>query len=250
MGGSPLLGVRAGEIACPSLGVDVVALDAAGEPVVGQLGEMVIRQPMPSMPIGFWNDPDGARYRETYFADYPGFWRHGDWIRFHDDGSCVVTGCSDATLNRGGVRLGTSEFYAALNTIESVHDALVVHLEDPAGGLGELILFVVPTPGTSLDDQLCARLRAGLGRDLSPRHIPDSIRAVRAVPRTLTGKKLEVPVKRILSGVPVDHVASAGALIDEDALAEYEAMTNHRVARAQARIDLPNLTTVLRHIAA
>jgi acetoacetyl-CoA synthetase len=199
--------------------------------VVGQLGEMVIRQPMPSMPIGFWNDPDGARYRETYFADYPGFWRHGDWIRFHDDGSCVVTGRSDATLNRGGVRLGTSEFYAVLDAIESVRDALVVHLEDPAGGLGELILFVQLADGSELDDDLRARVISELRRRLSPRHAPDRIVAVPAIPYNLTGKKLEVPVKRLLQGAARSDVVSDGAVRNPTALDAFERFAQGAVRR-------------------
>jgi acetoacetyl-CoA synthetase len=137
--------VKAGVIACRLLGCDVQAFDESGSPVVGQTGELVIRRPMPSMPVGFWGDDDGSRYRAAYFEDFPGVWRHGDWITIHDDGSCVITGRSDATLNRGGVRLGTSEFYAVVESIDGVADSLVVHLEDDEGGMGELLLFVAPS---------------------------------------------------------------------------------------------------------
>ena len=149
-----------------------------------------------------WGDEDGTRLRDTYFDRYPGIWRHGDWIVFEADGSCVVTGRSDATLNRGGVRLGTAEFYRVVEELPEVADSLVVHLEDPAGGNGRLLLFVVVAAPRELDDELIARIRAALRHDLSPRHVPDEIVAVPAVPRNLTGKKLELPVKRILQGIP------------------------------------------------
>jgi len=175
------------------------------------------------MPVGFWGDADGTRYRAAYFADYPGVWRHGDWITFTEDGACVISGRSDATLNRGGVRLGTSDFYAVVEGFDEVADSLVVHLEDEdedddGAGLGRLVLFVALAPGAELDDDLKARIRDALRRDLSPRHVPDVIEAVPAVPRTLSGKKLEVPVKRILSGTPADEAASRDALVDPGAL--------------------------------
>ena len=207
--GCPLLPVYAGEIAGPCLGVDVAAFDEHGEAIVGALGELVIRQPMPSMAVEFWNDPGGARYRAAYFDHYPGIWRHGDWIMFTERGSCVITGRSDATLNRGGVRLGTSEFYSALEELDEVVDSLVVHLEEA----DELILFVVPAEGRALDDAMRGAIAARLRRELSPRHVPDQIIAVPEVPKTLNGKKLEVPVKRILAGVPVAEVVSPDALV-------------------------------------
>jgi acetoacetyl-CoA synthetase len=173
---------------------------------------------MPSMPVRFWNDPDDERYRSTYFDVYPGVWRFGDWIQFTDYGSCVVTGRSDATLNRGGVRLGTSEFYAVVEEEPEVLDSLVVHLEDPEGGPGRLLLFVAAAPGVEVDDGLRDRLRAALRTQLSPRHVPDEITAVAAVPRTLSGKKLEVPVKRILAGADPAVAASRGSLADPAAL--------------------------------
>jgi acetoacetyl-CoA synthetase len=229
LGMVPALPVRAGEIATRYLGCAVEALDPDGRPVpAGTTGELVVTQPMPSMPVAFWGDGDGSKLRAAYFDDFPGVWRHGDWITFTPDGAATITGRSDATLNRGGVRLGTSEFYAVVESLPEVADSLVVHLEDApatdgdgdhAGvGMGELLLFVQLTPGSSFDDDLVARLRAALRSELSPRHLPDRIEAVPVVPRTLSGKKLEVPVKRILTGTAVDVAASRGSLADPTSL--------------------------------
>jgi acetoacetyl-CoA synthetase len=195
---------------------------------VGETGELVITEPMPSMPVGFWNDPDGSAYRAAYFEDFPGVWRHGDWITFTEHGSCVISGRSDATLNRGGVRLGTSEFYSVVEGLPEVADSLVVHLEDRGGSAGELLLFVVPQPGTALDDGLRTRIAAALRQELSPRHVPDRMVEVTAVPRTLSGKKLELPVKRILQGADADRVASRGSLANPESLAAYEALATER----------------------
>ncbi|WP_432979807.1 acetoacetate--CoA ligase [Dactylosporangium sp. CA-233914] len=218
VGGVPLLPVRAGEIACRALGARVEAFAADGTPVIGELGELVITAPMPSMPVGFWGDEDGSRYADAYFGTYPGVWRHGDWITIDERGACVITGRSDATLNRGGVRLGTSEFYSVVEGLDGIVDSVVVHLEDPEGGAGELLLFVVLSPGTTLDDALRARIARELRTALSPRHVPDRVYQVEAVPRTLSGKKLEVPVKRILTGTPVDQAAAKGALANPESL--------------------------------
>jgi len=218
VGGSPLLPVYEGEIACRCLGARVEAFNERGEPVVGQLGELVITAPMPSMPVGFWGDESGERYREAYFDVYPGVWRHGDWITITERGTCVITGRSDATLNRGGVRLGTAEFYSVVEGLPEVVDSVVVHLEDHEGGTGELLLFVVLADGLELDDALRARIAGELRSALSPRHIPDEIYQVRAVPRTLSAKKLEVPVKKILTGTPVDAAAATGALANPESL--------------------------------
>jgi acetoacetyl-CoA synthetase len=213
--------VYEGEISGRCLGVDVHAFDAAGREVVGELGELVIRRPMPSMPVALWGDPDGLRYLEAYFDRYPGVWRQGDWVRFTERGSCVITGRSDATLNRGGVRLGTGEFYAVVEELPEIADALVVHLEDAEGGPGELLLFVVVSEGAQLDE---ARITARLRSELSPRHVPDAVISVPAVPRTLTGKKLEAPVKRILRGEPAARVASRDSLANPDALDPFVAL--------------------------
>ena len=216
----PLLPVYAGEMAAACLGVDAAAFDPEGKPVVGELGEFVIRQPMPSMPVAFWNDPDGSRYHAAYFDHFPGVWRFGDWILFTERGSAIITGRSDATLNRGGVRLGTSEIYSVVEEFDEVVDSLVVHLEEQ----DELLLFVVLRPGLELDDDLRKRIAGGLRSALSPRHAPDTIVAVAAIPRTMTGKKLEVPVKRILTGAKVSDVAVSDALVEPGAIepfAEY-----------------------------
>jgi acetoacetyl-CoA synthetase len=227
----PVLPVRAGEIATRYLGCAVQAFDPAGRALPpGATGELVITAPMPSMPVAFWgDDPSGSKLRAAYFEDFPGVWRHGDWITFTDDGACTITGRSDATLNRGGVRLGTSDFYAVVEALPEVADSLVVHLEsDDEIGLGELILFVALSAGVDLDDDLRRRINAALRTELSPRHVPDRIEAVPVVPRTLSGKKLEVPVKRILTGTPVDQAASRGSLADPTSL-------DHFAARSQGR---------------
>jgi acetoacetyl-CoA synthetase len=224
VGSSPLVPVRAGEISCRMLGCAVEAFTPDGRPCPpGVTGELVLTAPMPSMPVAFWGDDDGSRYRAAYFEEFPGVWRHGDWVTFTEDGACVISGRSDATLNRGGVRLGTSDFYAVVEGFEEVADSLVVHLEgDGDDGLGRLVLFVALAPGAVLDDDLTARIGAALRRDLSPRHVPDAIEAVPAVPRTLSGKKLEVPVKRILTGTPPDQAASRDSLADPDSLDWFE----------------------------
>jgi acetoacetyl-CoA synthetase len=232
LGPSPLVPVWAGEISCRMLGARVEAFDADGRSVVGREGELVITAPMPSMPVGLWGDDDGSRLREAYFSTYPGVWRHGDWVTITDRGSCIVTGRSDATLKRGGVRIGTSEFYGIVESLPEVADSLVVHLEDAGGGPGELLLFVVPRDGRGLDDQLRGRIGSALRQELSPRHVPDSIIEVPAVPRTLSGKKLEVPVKRILLGAPPDLAASRDALADPASLAPFEALARERLAGA------------------
>jgi acetoacetyl-CoA synthetase len=224
--GSPLLPVYEGEISGRLLGVAADAFDAQGRPLVGELGELVITKPMPSMPVGLWGDEDGSLYRDSYFGMYPGIWRQGDWIRFTERGSCEVTGRSDATLNRGGVRLGTGEFYGVVEELPEVADSLVVHLEDDEGGAGELILFVVLVDGAELDDDLQTRIRRTLRDELSPRHVPDRVEAVAAIPRTLTGKKLEAPVKRLLRGAAPEEVASRDALLDPTALDTFVALAH------------------------
>lgn len=220
VGASPLVPVWEGEISCRALGCAVEAYSPKGRPVIGEQGELVITRPMPSMPVGFWNDPDGERYRETYFGHWPGVWRHGDWITFTERGSCIISGRSDATLNRGGVRIGTAEFYAVVEGFAEVADSLVIHLDDP----DRLLLFVAMRPGHDLTDDLRGRIAAELRRALSPRHAPDEIVAVPAIPRTLSGKKLEVPVKRILMGTPAEDAASRGSLADPAALDPFVAL--------------------------
>ena len=220
VGPAPILPVRAGIISGPCLGARVESFDPAGHPVIGEVGELVITQPMPSMPVGFWNDPGGERYRASYFADYPGVWRHGDWIMILPDGGCVIYGRSDATLNRGGVRMGTSEFYRVVERLPEVADALVVDTGQ-LGQEGRLILYVVPAPGRAVDDALTTKIRSLLRAELSPRHVPDEINEVPGIPRTLSGKKLEVPVRKILLGTPVADAADPDALANPDVLAYF-----------------------------
>jgi len=215
--GAPVLPVHIGELPCRCLGAHVDAFDEDARPVVGSLGELVIRAPMPSMPVGFWGDEDGSRYRAAYFEHFPGVWRHGDWLEITEDGTCVVTGRSDATLNRGGIRTGTAEFTDVVETVDGVADSLVVHLEDPDGGPGELVLLVVLAPGAVLDDGLVARLRTTVRTQVSPRHVPDHIVAVPSVPRTISGKRVEVPVKRLLAGADPATVVTRDALADPSA---------------------------------
>ncbi len=214
VGASPLVPVWEGEISCRHLGCAVEAFSPDGRPLIGEQGELVITRPMPSMPVAFWNDPDGDRYRDAYFAEFPGVWRHGDWITFTERGSCVITGRSDATLNRGGVRVGTSELYAVVESLPEVADSVVVHLDES----DQLILFVALRPGADLDSALEDRIRAALRTSLSPRHVPDRIVAVPGVPRTLSNKKLEVPIKRILTGTPPEIAASRGSLANPESL--------------------------------
>ncbi len=217
VGGVPTLPVHAGELQAPSLGARVEAFDQTGRSVVGETGELVLTAPLPSMPVCFWNDPDGTRYRESYFEPYPGIWRHGDWIRITERGSAVIEGRSDSTLNRQGIRFGTSELYGVVERMPEVQDSLVIGLELP-GGRYWMPLFVVPAEGIELDEALKARINASIRGSLSQRHVPDEIVAVLAIPRTLTGKKLEVPVKRLLLGRPLAEVAAPGAVADPRSL--------------------------------
>ena len=223
--------MTAGVIPCRQLGWSIDAFDDTGASVRNREGELVITTPAPSMPVGFWGD-DGSKYLDAYFSTFPGIWRHGDWITIADDGSCVISGRSDATLNRGGVRLGTADFYAVVEADPAVADSLVVHLEDPDGGSGELLLFLQPAEGADIDAAATGRLTSTIRAELSPRHVPDEIVAMPSVPTTLSGKKLEVPVKRILLGVPPEKAASAGALADRHALDPYIAYAEGRTQAA------------------
>ncbi len=214
---NPTLPVREGEIQCRGLGAAIEAWDEDGKPVTEKVGELVLTKPFPSMPVMFWNDDDGARLRSSYFEHFPGAWRHGDWIKITDDGACVIYGRSDSTLNRGGVRMGTSEFYRAIEDMPEVADALVIDT-GALGHDGKLLLFLVLRAGRVLDDELRGQINNRLRTQLSPRHVPDAIHAIPEVPKTLNGKKLEVPVKRILSGVPLEKAASAAALANPQSL--------------------------------
>jgi acetoacetyl-CoA synthetase len=230
LGGVPLLPVHAGEMAAPWLGAKVESFDDHGRPVIDQFGQLVITAPMPSMPVGFYGDVDGSRQRSAYFERWPGAWAHGDWLMITSRGTCVLGGRSDATLNRGGVRLGTTEFYGLLDTQAAIEDSLVVHLEDPAGGLGELLMFVVLTGDRILDAELRGELANRIRSELSPRHVPDDVIEVPAIPRSLTGKRLEVPVKRILQGVPPGDACAPGSLQDPGALDAFVSLASARLA--------------------
>lgn len=219
----PILPVHAGEIQCAGLGAKVQAFDEEGRAVHEQVGELVLTEPLPSMPVFFWNDPDGSRRFESYFSKYPGVWRHGDWVKTTAHGGFVISGRSDSTLNRGGVRMGSSEFYRVVEALPEVADSLVVD----TGSLeqsGKLWLFVVPRDGLVLDEALRRRIRDTIRAELSPRHVPDEIVAVPAIPRTLNGKKLEVPVKKILLGVAPEKAASRDTLQDPASLDAFVAL--------------------------
>ncbi len=228
VGGAPTVPVWMGEISCRALGAKVESFSPSGEPLIDEVGELVITAPMPSMPVFFWGDPDGIRLRESYFADYPGIWRHGDWIRITARGSCVIEGRSDATLNRGGVRMGTAEFYRVVESLPEVVDSLVVDTSTVSGD-GDLLLFVVLSPEADRE-AVTGQLKRLIRAELSPRHVPGVIVRVPAVPRTLNGKKCEVPVKRILGGLPIDSAVSRDALADPEGFDEFI-----RVAAASVR---------------
>jgi acetoacetyl-CoA synthetase len=232
VGHCPLLPIRSGVISGRSLGADVRAFDEQGHSVIGQVGELVLTGPMPSMPVRFWNDTGGKKYRDSYFAEFPGVWRHGDWIEIlpvkgegEAGGGCVIYGRSDATLNRGGVRMGTSEFYRVVESFPEVADSLVVDT-GRLGAEGRLVLFIQPAKGHELDDDLTSRVKAALRQQLSPRHVPDEVVMVPGVPRTLSGKKLEIPVRKILLGTPVEQAADPSALANPEVLTAYAPRTS------------------------
>ncbi|GAA1827288.1 acetoacetate--CoA ligase [Pseudonocardia ailaonensis] len=222
VGGVPTLPVTAGELTAPYLGVALDSFDPEGRPVRGTEGELVITRPLPSMPVEFLHDPGHARYLASYFDRYPGVWRHGDWIRIGEDGRSVITGRSDATLKRGGVRIGTSELYSALDGMGELGDTVVVHLDTDGRDL--LVLLAAPPPEVRADDELATRVRRRIREELSPRHVPDLVRFVPALPRTITGKRLEIPVKRILGGERPADVLDPGTITDPGALAAIEAL--------------------------
>jgi acetoacetyl-CoA synthetase len=218
--GSPLLPVYAGEIQTRALGMDVHAWDAVGNDLIDEVGELVVTSPAPSMPLYFWNDPAGRKYHDAYFNVYPGVWRHGDFLKINARGGCYIYGRSDSTLNRFGVRIGTAEVYAILDRIEEVADGLIVCIEEP-GGAFYMPLFVKLAPGLTLDEHVRETIVARLRSDGSPRHVPDTIVEVPSIPYTLTGKKMEIPVRRLLAGARPEAVASAEAMLDPRALDFY-----------------------------
>ncbi|HKS47365.1 MAG TPA: acetoacetate--CoA ligase [Amycolatopsis sp.] len=227
VGSAPDVPVWLGELSCRALGAAAAAFDDDGNEVVEKVGELVITRPMPSMPVFFWNDPDGSRLREAYFEYYPGVWRHGDWIRITERGSAVIYGRSDSTLNRGGVRMGTAEFYRVVEGFEEVADSLVIDTSGAGNTDGELLCFVVMAKGAALSE-VEPRLRRELRRALSPRHVPDRFVEVAEVPRTLNGKKCEVPVKKILAGTEPERAVSRDALANPDALRPFVELARGR----------------------
>jgi len=227
VGGVPTLPVYRGELQARALGAAVEAWNEDGRPLVNEVGELVITEPMPSMPLYLWGDEDGSRYRESYFSTFPGVWRHGDWIEITDRGTAIITGRSDATINRGGVRMGTSELYRSVLALEDVLDALVVDV--PEGDGSRMTLFVVLQEGAALDEELEAEIRRRIRDDCSPRHVPDEVLAAPEIPRTLSGKILEVPVKRILMGASPDTVASRDSLANPASLAYFEELAARRL---------------------
>lgn len=227
LSGSPWLDVRIGELSGPCLGVRAEAFDETGAAVRGAVGELVVRDPMPSMPVSFWHDPDGARYRAAYFEKFPGVWSQGDWVEFTPHGGAMVTGRSDATLNKAGVRMGSADIYSIVDPLEGVDDSLVLGIELPDGGYF-MPLFVALEDGHDLAD-VRARIEAAIRRDLSPRHLPDEIIAAPAIPRTLTGKRLEVPVKRILTGRAGADSIARGSISHGAMLEWFATFRDHRV---------------------
>ncbi len=219
--GLPTLPVYEGEMQCRALGLKVEAYDDDGRSILGEVGELVCTEPFPSMPLYFWNDPDNARYRESYFEMYPGVWRHGDWLRLVERPEAIggiIYGRSDATINRFGIRMGTAELYRAVEAIPEVVDSLVVDLEY-LGRESYMPLFVVLRPGVALDDALKERLNGAIRSALSARHVPSEIIAIPEVPRTLSGKKMELPIKKLLLGQPLEKVAHADAMANPASLA-------------------------------
>jgi acetoacetyl-CoA synthetase len=217
VGGCRLLPIYAGEIQGAALGAKVQAYDEKGEPVIGEVGELVITEPMPSMPIYFWNDPENERYEASYFEVYPGVWRHGDWIKFNERGGCVIYGRSDSTINRQGIRMGTSEIYQAVESLPEIMESLIVDLE-LLGRESYMPLFVVLREGVELDEGLIGRIKQKIRQDISPRHVPDEIFAIDQIPYTLSGKRMEVPIRRILLGQAFEKAANPGAMRNPDSL--------------------------------
>jgi acetoacetyl-CoA synthetase len=232
VGGAPLVPVWPGELSARCLGVAVEAWDDEGRPVIDEVGEMVITKPMPSMPVKLWNDPDLDRYRDSYFAVFPDAWRQGDWITLTPRGSVVIHGRSDSTLNRNGVRMGSADIYAAVDLVKEVQECLVIGVEEPDGGYW-MPLFVVLAEGQSLTPEVADRIRRSIRETASPRHVPDEIIEVAAIPHTRTGKKLEVPVKRLLQGAQLSAVANPDALDDPDVLSLYADIVESRRSRSR-----------------
>jgi acetoacetyl-CoA synthetase len=231
IGGAPIVPVYRGELPARYLGVDVQAWDEDGNALDDEVGELVVTQPMPSMPVGFWNDPGHERYIDAYFSTYPGVWRHGDWLRITPRGSAVIYGRSDSTINRGGIRIGTAEIYSAVLDVDEIAEALAVDVPSEDGtGDGFLYLFVVLADGAQLSDDVLKALATRIRKDCSPRHVPDEVIVVPDVPRTLTGKPLEVPVKKLLMGRDAASAASRDTLANPEAFDWFVAFARERAA--------------------
>ncbi|KJY41231.1 acetoacetyl-CoA synthetase [Streptomyces sp. NRRL B-1568] len=226
-GAVPTLPVYIGELQAPCLGTDLQAWDTHGRPMTDEVGELVVTNPMPSMPVTFWNDPDGARYRESYFEMFPGVWRHGDWITLTSRGSVVIHGRSDSTLNRQGVRMGSADIYEAVERLPEIRESLVIGVEQPDGGYW-MPLFVHLAPGAVLDEALLDVIKRTIREQLSPRHVPDEVIEVPGIPHTLTGKRIEVPVKRLLQGTPLEKAVNPGSVDDVALLDFYEQLARER----------------------
>ncbi|WP_431948812.1 acetoacetate--CoA ligase [Actinacidiphila sp. bgisy167] len=226
-GGVPTLPVYIGELQAPCLGTDLQAWDPYGKPVTDEVGELVVTNPMPSMPVGFWNDPDGSRYRESYFEMFPGVWRHGDWITLTSRGTVIIHGRSDSTLNRQGVRMGSADIYEAVERLPEIRESLVIGVEQADGGYW-MPLFVQLAEGAVLDDALRDKVRRTIREQLSPRHVPDEIVEVPGIPHTLTGKRIEVPVKKLLQGTPIEKAVNPGSVDDVALLRFYEELARTR----------------------
>jgi acetoacetyl-CoA synthetase len=244
VGGVPILPVHAGEMQCRCLGAHIEAYDEAGAAHLDQVGELVCTRPMPSMPICFWNDAGNRRYIESYFEVFPGIWRHGDWIRITPRGGAVIYGRSDATINRQGVRMGTSELYRTVEELPEVLDSLVVDLES-LGRPSYMPLFVVLRAGETLTPALRERIRRSIKEALSARHVPDELFAVPAIPRTLSGKKLELPIKRLLLGQPLEQVAHPDTLANPESLAWFGEFARRRQDEQRAVAPSPQASAIL-----
>ncbi len=221
--GNPMLPVRCEEIQCLGLGMDVVALDSKGHPVLNQKGELACRSPAPSMPVSFWNDPDGSKYSEAYFDRIPGIWLHGDYIEVRDSGGVVVYGRSDATLNPGGVRIGTAEIYRIVERLEEVMDSLVIGVEEDNDL--RVLLFLVLRNGQDLDEDLKLKIQQTLRREATPRHVPHEMYSVGAVPKTLNGKKMELAVREVFQGSQIENRSS---MSNPECLTDYEVISKNR----------------------
>ncbi|MBY6268660.1 acetoacetate--CoA ligase [Parageobacillus thermoglucosidasius] len=217
VGGSPMLPVRAGVISCRALGAKVQAFDENGNPLINEVGELVVTEPMPSMPLFFWNDSNHERYISSYFDTYPGVWKHGDWIKINEEGGCIIYGRSDSTINRAGVRMGTSEIYRVVEAIDEVLDSLIIDLE-MMGRTSFMPLFVVLNPGAVLDEALKEKIRQAIRQNVSPRFVPDEIYQVKQIPKTLNGKKMEIPIRKLLLGFPLEKAVNPGSMANPESL--------------------------------